>query len=869
MSKPTRDIDKLVAELTLEEKARLTAGEDLWSTVAIDRLGIPKVRMSDGPNGARGSALLGAGPASAACTPCGSALGATWNPALVERVGAMVGEEARTKACRVLLGPTVNLHRSPLGGRNFECYAEDPLLAGRIAAAFVRGVQSRGVVTTVKHFAGNDAEFERNTINSVIDDRALREIYLVPFELAVRDGGALGIMTAYNRLNGPFCAEHAGLLAGILRGEWGFEGFVLTDWCSLGSTVGSAEAGLDLEMPGPGRFFGPALARAVEAGAVDPARLDAKVRRLLSVFDRVGAFDDPPDASECAIDRPEHRALVREAAAEAMVLLKNGGVLPFDPAGMRTLAVIGPNADRAQIMGGGSASLRPHYRITPLQAIRAHLGDRVAIRHERGCDIDRTTPPLGGTQLTTPDGTPGLVLEFFADPDLAGPVVHRRVSPDGLLLFFGEPAPEVPAETFSFRATGRFTPTDTGRHTFTLVQAGRARVLVDGDIVLDGTTDPPPPGQELCGLGSEEIAASVELVARRPYEVVIEYSSRDTSALRGVKIGCRLPSSDDLLDRAVAAAATADAVILLVGTNDDWESEGHDREAMDLPGDQDALVTRVVAANPNTVVVVNSGSPVTMGWAGEAPAILQIWFGGQEMANALVDVLVGASEPAGRLPTTFPMRLEHNPSYGNFPGENGQIRYGEGVLVGYRWYEARRLPVRFPFGHGLSYTTFTIGEPRPSSGELPSGATLTVDVPVTNTGGRRGAEVVQCYVAPLSSRVVRPPKELKAFAKVWLDPGETATVRLELDDRAFAYWEPGDPDWAAIQARLAGSVPVPAGRGAERRTEPGWYVDAGRYELHIGRSSHDVAHLVPITVKADRYDPGRQQPGRGRAVSAS
>ncbi|MGH8564885.1 MAG: beta-glucosidase H [Gammaproteobacteria bacterium] len=855
MSKSTRDIDKLVAELTLEEKARLTAGEDLWSTVPIDRLGIPKVRMSDGPNGARGSALLGAGPASAACTPCGSALGATWNPALVERVGAMVGEEARTKACRVLLGPTVNLHRSPLGGRNFECYAEDPLLAGRIAAAFVRGVQSRGVVTTVKHFAGNDAEFERNTINSVIDDRTLREIYLVPFELAVRDGGALGIMTAYNRLNGPFCAEHAGLLA-ILRGEWGFEGFVLTDWYALGSTVGSAEAGLDLEMPGPGRFFGPALARVVEAGAVDPARLDAKVRRLLSVFDRVGAFDDPPDTGERAIDRPEHRALVRAAAAEAMVLLKNGGVLPLDPAGLRTLAVIGPNADRAQIMGGGSASLRPHYRITPLQALRAHLGDRVPIRHERGCDIDRTTPRLGGTQLTTPDGTPGLVLEFFADPDLAGPVVYRRVSPDCRLLFVGEPAPEVPAETFSFRATGRFTPTDTGPHTFTLVQAGRARVLVDGEIVLDGTTDPPPPGQKLCGFGSEEIAASVELVARRPCELVIEYSSRDTAMLRGVEIGCRLPSSDDLLDRAVAAAATADAVILLVGTNDDWESEGHDREAMDLPGDQDALVTRVVAANPNTVVVVNSGSPVTMGWAGETPAILQIWFGGQEMANALVDVLVGASEPAGRLPTTFPMRLEHNPSYGNFPGENGQIRYGEGVLVGYRWYEARRLPVRFPFGHGLSYTTFTIGAPHPSFGELPSGATLTVDVPITNTGGRRGAEVVQCYVAPLSSRVVRAPKELKAFAKVWLDPGETATVRLELDDRAFAYWQPGDPDWAAIQARLAGSVPVPAGRGGERRTEPGWYVDAGRYELHIGRSSHDVAHTVPITVEADRYAAG-------------
>ena len=319
-------------------------------------------------------------------------------------------------------------------------------------------------------------------------------------------------------------------------------------------------------------------------------------------------------------------------------------------------------------------------------------------------------------------------------------------------------------------------------------------------------------------------------------------------------VACRRPTICS--NRAVAAAAAADAAVLLVGANDDWESEGHDREAMDLPGDQDALVSRVVAANPNTVVVVNTGSPVTMGWASQAPAILQIWFGGQEMANALVDVLVGAWEPAGRLPMTFPIRLEHNPSYGNFPGENGQIRYGEGVLVGYRWYEARRLPVRFPFGHGLSYTTFTIGEPRPSSSELLSGATLAIDVPVTNSGRRRGAEVVQCYVAPLSSRVVRPPKELKGFAKVWLDPGETAMVRLALDERAFAYWGPGDPDWAAIQARLAGLVPVPAERGGERRTDPGWYVDAGRYELHIGRSSHDIAHIVPITVKTDRHDRG-------------
>ena len=289
----------------------------------------------------------------------------------------MLGEETHTKACRVLLAPTVNIHRSPLAGRNFECYSEDPLLSGATAAAFVRGVQSQGIVTTVKHFAGNDAEFERNSINSVIDARALREIYLVPFEMAVRDGGALGVMTAYNRLNGPHCSEHVELLDDILRGEWGFEGFVLTDWISAGSTVGSSTAGVDLEMPGPGNFFGTHLADAVRAGEVDESVVDTQVEHLLQVFERIGALDDPPERTSTSVDRPEHRALARETAAAAMVLLKNDGVLPFDRSSIRSLAVIGPNAQRPQMMGGGSANLAPHYRISPLDALRAAFGDAV------------------------------------------------------------------------------------------------------------------------------------------------------------------------------------------------------------------------------------------------------------------------------------------------------------------------------------------------------------------------------------------------------------------------------------------------------------------------------------------------------------
>ena len=327
----------------------------------------------------------------------------------------------------MLLAPTVNLHRSPLGGRTFESYGEDPLLVGRLAAAFVRGVQSEGVATTVKHFAGNEAEFERYTINSVVDARALRELYLMPFELAVREGGALGIMTSYNRLNGPYCSEHVELLAGILRSEWGFEGFVVSDWFGAASSVESARAGLDLEMPGPGRAYGAALADAVRAGEVDEADLDALVTRLLTVFDRLDAFDDPPFTDD-TVDRPEDRALIRRATTSSMVLLRNDGVLPFDPSGIRTLAVIGPNADRTQIMGGGSASLRPHYRISPLDAFRDPLRRRRStVVYEQGCSIDRTVPPLGPERLVGADGTPGLTLEFFAGHDFAGdPVFTAR-----------------------------------------------------------------------------------------------------------------------------------------------------------------------------------------------------------------------------------------------------------------------------------------------------------------------------------------------------------------------------------------------------------------------------------------------------------
>jgi beta-glucosidase len=825
------DVEKLISELTLDEKAALTAGEDMWSTVAVDRLGVPKILTSDGPNGARGPDLVGGKPA--LCVPCGSALGATWDPELVEQVAAAIGEDARGKGIRVLLAPTVNIHRSPLSGRNFECYSEDPVLSGSIAAAFVRGAQSRGVITTVKHFVGNEAEFQRQVSDSVIDDRALREIYLRPFEMAVKDGGALGVMTSYNRVNGRWCSEQPELLAGILRREWGFEGFVVTDWFATTGTVDSARAGVDLEMPGPGRSFGGALASAVRAGQLPEAVIDGQVRHLLEALEKVGALDGSGPAPLKG-DRLEHRRVARTAAAASMVLLRNeGGVLPIDPETVRRIAVIGPGATRPQIHGGGSAALVSFPGPTPLDALRSACGPSVEVLHERGCDIDKTTPVLSIE----------MDLAFYGGHRLDGPALATRQASEARLLFFGRPAPGVP-EHFSLRAAGTFVPDEDGDWTFSLVQAGRARLALDGDVILDGFIDPPPAGEGFFGLGSREMFSRATLKAGQAVRVEVELSNEASTVVTGVSVGCLRPERADLTGRAVEAARHSDLAVVVVGTTADWETEGRDRDSMDLPRGQDELIRAVAAANSRTVVVVNAGSPVTMPWAGEVPVVLMGWFGGQEFGGALAEVLTGAVEPGGRLPTTMPLRLEHNPSFGNFPGENGAVRYGESLLVGYRWYDTRRLAVQFPFGHGLSYTTFAIGEPVCSAGTFRIGDRLTVTVPVTNTGDRSGSEVVQCYVQQIAPRLTRPLKELVAFAKVNLGAGLSSTVQLNLDDRSFAYWDPGQPDWAAVTAR-AGLAATGLGGPPPG---PGWVVAPGSYRLHIGRSVADIAHVIDIEI---------------------
>ena len=833
--------------MTVEEKATLVAGEGIWTTHAIERLGIPQIVVTDGPNGARGGGLMGTGTPTA-CVPAGSVLGATWDPVLIERVGELLGDESVAKGANVLLAPTINLHRNPLGGRNFECYSEDPYLTGVIACAFVKGVQSRDIATTAKHFVGNDSEFERNTIDTQVDERTLREVYLRPFEMVVKQADAWGLMSSYNRLNGTFASEHDWLLTEVLRDEWGFDGLVVSDWFAARSTAASVKAGLSLEMPGEVRFYGPErIDAAIEAGEMDEEDLNKIARDVLVLAERVGAWERPGGGPEKELDRVEDRELVREAAVAGTVLISNDGVLPLDATAISSLAVIGPNAAQAKVMGGGSATVRAYRTTSPLEALERRL-DGVDVRYSKGCDIDRSTPELRAPLLQD-----RFQLEWFAGHDFAGDVLATSDSASGRFTFFGEPIDGVPSEAFSFRATGTVVAEATGTHALRIVQAGRVRVLIDGEVVLDATDGEYETGDEFFGFGSVEIEESIDLEAGRSYELTVEYSNRGAILLAGMRLGLVATVEQDLLGDAEKVAAACDAAVVVVGTNDDWETEGRDRDLFDLPGDQVEMIRRISAVNPRTIVVVNTGGPHGMGWLDAPAAVLSVGFAGQEMGDALVDVLTGLTDPGGRMPTTIPARYEHSPAYLNYPGENSVVRYGEGLYVGHRFFDARFIEPAVAFGHGLSYATFSWGSPRgPETVDPAAGGEVVVEVDITNTSDRDGVEVVQLYVEPPASVLHRPVRELKGFAKVAVPAGETVTARIVLDDRAFAYFDPGDPGFD----ELAGMMPVPAESG-ERRAESGWYTEAGVYRLVVARSAIDLEDHLDVTVVGEHREPLR------------
>jgi beta-glucosidase len=806
-------IETLVAAMTIEEKASLTAGVGLWYLPPVERLGIPALKVSDGPSGVRGDSLIGRRSLS---LPCGMTIGSTWNPELVGRLGSVLAAEARSKGVHVLLGPTVCIVRTPLAGRTFESFSEDPLLTARLAVAYIGGVQDGGVACCIKHFACNDQEHERMTISAEVDERTLREIHLPAFEAAVHRAGVWSVMTAYNRVNGDYCGEHPELIGNILHHEWGFDGLVMSDWFGTHSTVPAAEAGLDLEMPGPSAWFGSTLAAAVRSGEVDEPRLDEKVRHLLRLMARVGILAGDPSAGEPEKeeDEPQRRQVARRVVTEGTVLLHNNGLLPLDPSAIGRVAVIGPNAKQLEA-GGGSSEVTPHLRRRLFDAVADRLSGATVV-HEVGCRIDRDPPTIDLRLVAPASGGTGFDLDYFDNPELAGDPVGGDTAHVGRLTWVGTVGPELPAGSSSVRVRATFTPDVSGPWQWGLESAGRSVLRLDGEVEVDNTV--PTRGRNFYGAGSALVQNEVTVEAGRPYRLEIDLWPRSASSpILGVRIVAAPPEAADEFDRAVAAARQSDVAVVVVGSNGSWESEGFDRPDLALPGRQRELVEAVIAANPRTVVVVNAGSPVELPWATRAGAVLVTWYPGEEGADAIADMLVGLTEPSGRLPVSFPDRIEDTPAYGHYPGAEGKVVYGEGIFVGYRHYATAGVEPQFPFGHGLSYTTFAFGPPALT--RTTGGHSLTIAL--TNTGGRAGSEVVQVYARADEPAVERPDRVLVAFAKVELGADECRTLTLDIEDRALARWD------------------------VDRHA---WVADPGPYTLLIGSSSRQIQAEAGISL---------------------
>lgn len=661
------DIQAIIAKMTLEEKAALCTGASAWSTTPIERLGVPEMIVSDGPHGVRRVAdihSMGQASLPATCFPTASCTASTWDVDLIRRMGEAIAEECIALNVDVVLGPGANMKRSPLGGRNFEYFSEDPFLAGEMAANFIKGVQGRGVGTSLKHYAANNQEFQRFTMSSEVDERALREIYLPAFEKAVKEGKPWTVMCAYNRVNGTFASEHYHLLTEILKNEWGFEGLVVSDWGAVRDRLAALKGGLDWEMPGPQPRRVQQVVDAVRSGELDEAVLDESVRRILRI---VFKAKETPKGGTFDVDA--HHALAAQIASEGMVLLKNDGLLPLK--GHHHIAVIGRAAENAHFQGGGSSHINPTKVAVPFKELKDRAGD---------------------AELTYAEGYP------------------------------------------------------------------------------------------------------------------LDNSFRQ-----------------DLIEQAVTLARSADVAVLYIALPTFKESEGYDRTDLDLTEQQAALIKAVASVQPKTVVVLNNGAPVVMSeWIDKVPAVLEGWMMGQAGGIAIADVLFGRVNPCGKLAETFPLRLADTPAYLNWPGEAGKVRYGEGLFIGYRYYDARQMPVLFPFGHGLSYTTFEYSNARVSATKFKDVDGVTVTVDVTNTGKVAGKEIVQVYVHDQKSGLVRPPKELKGFAKVDLQPGETKTVSIPLDFRSFAFYHPKYKQWIT---------------------------EDGDFDILIAASATDIRHRLTVTLE--------------------
>jgi beta-glucosidase len=817
-------VEDLLQRLTPEEKIDMLSGINGFDVRPIERLGVPLLHMSDGPCGTRND-----GPTTAYPSPV--ALAASWAVDLAKRFGTSIGRDARARGVHFLLAPAVNIYRVPQNGRNFEYLGEDPYLAAHIVAPMIQGVQSQGVAATVKHYAANNQETERMTISSEVDLRTLNEIYLPAFKAAVQEGHVWAVMCAYNRLNGEYCSAEQWLLTDTLKKSWGFTGLVMSDWGAVHDTLGPINAGLDLEMPS-GKYINREMVQPLlDSGKVTWATLDDKCRRILRVAFTMGAFERPQKDESIPLDDPTSDATALQIAREGIVLLKNENhTLPLDRAKVRTIAVVGPNADPAITGGGGSSYTHPTRPVSVLEGIKRvgwalptnsneradakEAGDAHATADAKNVKIvhvitgiDRKLDQMVEATKFVGEGLSG---EFFKGRNLEGEPVVKRT--DGKIDFdWSKNPPEgLPQENYSARWTGKINVENAGTYLFALESDDGSRAFLDG--------------KEIINLWSNHRAqlreTKVELTAGA-HDVRVEYYQSGKDASLRFAWGVEPPLLDDAAKKQLASA---DAVVLCAGFSQETEGEGSDR-TFALPSPQAELIQAVVSINPRTAVVINAGGNVeSNSWRDKVPAIVQAWYPGQAGGTALAEILFGEVNPSGKLPATFEKRFEDNAAFGqvSYPGEAGQVNYHEGIFVGYRHFDRDNIEPAYCFGHGLSYTTFKYSNLKLHPIDGTNGASFEASVDITNTGKVAGTEVVQLYVRQLQCSAPRPVRELKGFARVELKPGDTKTATIILNRDAFSYFSMASNSWV---------------------------VDPGEFEIAVGGSSRDLPLKQPVQIK--------------------
>ncbi len=794
-------VDDLLSKLTLDEKIDLLGGTG-FATKEIERLGIPELRMTDGPVGVRWG--------KSTAFPAGIAMAATWNPALIEKVGGAIGRETKGHARHVILGPCVNIARVPMGGRNFESFGEDPFLASKMAVPYINGVQKEGVAATIKHFAANNQEYERMFVDVMISDRALNEIYLPAFKAAVTETDVLCVMSAYNKLNHHFASESDYLLVNKLKKEWGFKGLVMSDWGAVHSSIPTALSGLDLEMPNGEYLNKSTLLNAINDGTIPVSKIDDKVKRILTVIFKLGLFDSEEwEEDDDLINSDENIKVAYQTALESIVLLKNEqSILPLKTNDEKTIAVIGQNAKLARTGGGGSSFVEAINPVSPLNAIKCKFPKNFKIKFEQGVDFNEEIDGINNEFLFTDETQKqnGVIAEYFDNIRLSGNPKIKRVDKN-INFRWGNDGPDgMKDDLFSVRWTGFIKAPESAEYLIGTVSDDGIRLWIDDKLVMEDWSNH----------GDLTKYITMKLEKDKLYKIKMEYyeNSGGATAVLGWKT-----KGGNLLNDAVELAKNSDYVIVFAGTSNAIETEGKDRDDLLLPAMQDELISEIANVNKNVIVVLTTGSPVLMDkWINKVSGILQLWFAGSEAGNAIADVILGNYNPSGKLPITFPHKWEDCSAFSTYKTMSARTYYADDIYVGYRHFDKYSIEPLFPFGFGLSYTTFDYSNfsVANNSGEF----TFTFEI--KNTGGFKGEEVPQLYVSSKVPGVDMPVKELKGFKKVMLEPGESQEISFGLKKNDFSFFDEESQNWK---------------------------INPGQYEIAVGSSSRNLLLKSVIELK--------------------